>query len=254
MEFGLSPLTKHQPHRYAFLDVLLWGKGNALSDSTVSDPGQEQSRGNPPKWSWWVIGILVPAVGIAATVWAASSKSDRPPQPVASASSSSASSGPKPTPTTEDASPSASSETSATPTVDPSTTEASTETVFLNTLDTIGQNDFFASNVTFRGKDFPDSLASDSDCQGSAQYNLGTRWSKFTFTAGMDDNSYEKRGALTISVDDTVLWTGTVALGQPRPMSFSVKDKLRLAISYERYDCPSDGGSWVSLGNATLAR
>ncbi|MER8041349.1 NPCBM/NEW2 domain-containing protein [Streptomyces sp. NPDC094032] len=225
-----------------------------MSNSSTSGSGQERGGGNPPKWAWWVIGILVPVIGIAATIWAASAKSDRAERPIASATSGSASTEPTPTPTTEQASPSASSEAPATTTAAPTATETGPEKVFLNTLETVGTSKFFASNVTFRGKGFADSLASEQQgCDGAAEYNLGTHWSKLTFTAGMDDNSYETTGSLTVSADDVVLWTGTVAVGQPRPMTFSVKDKVRLTISYQRHDCSTED-SWISLGNATLVR
>ncbi|MFJ9591675.1 hypothetical protein ACIRS3_02845 [Streptomyces virginiae] len=41
-------------------------------------PPQSGSRGslsgNPPRWAWWVIGIVIPVLGIAATVWTTSTK------------------------------------------------------------------------------------------------------------------------------------------------------------------------------------
>lgn len=233
-------------------EALLWGKGNALSDSSTNGSGQERGAGNPPKWAWWVIGILVPATGIAATIWAASARSDGTPPPVASATSSSATS-PEPVPTTEQASPSTSSDAPDTASAEPSATETGAQKVLLNTLDTIGDSDFFASNVSFRGKPFADSLASHQECSGSVGYNLGTEWSRFTFTAGMDDNSYETTGSLTVSADDTVLWTGNVMVGQPLPKTFSVKDKVRLTISFERSDCANED-TWIALGNPTLVR
>ncbi|MFE1413637.1 hypothetical protein ACIGFK_34435 [Streptomyces sp. NPDC085524] len=30
--------------------------------------------GSPPRWAWWVIGIVIPVLGIAATVWTTSAK------------------------------------------------------------------------------------------------------------------------------------------------------------------------------------
>ncbi|MFC9817755.1 hypothetical protein ACFVJM_37560 [Streptomyces virginiae] len=33
--------------------------------------------GNPPGWAWWVIGIVIPVLGIAATVWTTSAKTPR---------------------------------------------------------------------------------------------------------------------------------------------------------------------------------
>ncbi|MFI6423188.1 NPCBM/NEW2 domain-containing protein [Streptomyces sp. NPDC050842] len=110
--------------------------------------------------------------------------------------------------------------------------------------------------MTLRGKTYPDSLSSDSHCppRGSIEYNLGTQWSTFTFTAGMDDNSAATSGTLTISADDETLWTGTVTLGRPRDLTLSVKDKVRMTIAYTHDEGCEASDSWVALGDATLVR
>ncbi|MEU8885216.1 NPCBM/NEW2 domain-containing protein [Streptomyces hydrogenans] len=198
-----------------------------------------------------------------ATVWANSGRADKavpPPAVTISTTSESPSASPaeaepstsgaveEPPPTT------ASGETS--PTAAPQESETGAEQIFLNTLDPVDGGHFFASSVTLRGKTYADSLSSDSHCppRGSIEYNLGTQWSKFTFTAGLDDNSAASSGSLTISADDETLWTGTVALGRHRDLSLNVKDKLRLTISYEHDEGCQGTDSWVVLGNATLIR
>ncbi|MFD9725328.1 hypothetical protein [Streptomyces sp. NPDC059072] len=37
--------------------------------------------GHPPRWAWWVIGIVIPVLGIGATVWTTSAKAPSPPPP-----------------------------------------------------------------------------------------------------------------------------------------------------------------------------
>ncbi|MET8972246.1 NPCBM/NEW2 domain-containing protein [Streptomyces hydrogenans] len=231
--------------------------------SEEADTRTAQRSGQPPAWAWWVIGILVPVIGIVATVWANSGRADKavpPPAVTTSTTSESPSASPaEAEPSTsgtgeETPATTASRETSST--AAPQESETGPERIFLNTLDPVDGGHFFASSVTLRGKTYADSLSSDSHCppRGSIGYNLGTQWSKFTFTAGLDDNSAASSGSLTISADDETLWTGTVALGRHRELSLNVKDKLRLTIAYEHDEGCQGTDSWVVLGNATLIR
>ncbi|MFD7262732.1 hypothetical protein [Streptomyces sp. NPDC059874] len=42
---------------------------------------QAAPSGHPPRWAWWVIGIVIPVVGTVATVFATSEKNDTSPPP-----------------------------------------------------------------------------------------------------------------------------------------------------------------------------
>ncbi|MFC8449484.1 NPCBM/NEW2 domain-containing protein [Kitasatospora sp. NPDC057223] len=212
-----------------------------------------------------MIGIVVPLLGTAGTVWVTSEKPARQPSvqspivaSVFSTSPSSASAEPAASASrTSTASPSATLVTSgeSSPSV-PAVSGAGPEKVLLNTLSAIGGSSFRASYTTMRGKEYADSLVSTRECppRGSVDYNLGTVWSEFTFTAGMDDNSSDTSGSLTITVDGETLWTGSVEVGKPRDLKFTVKDKLRLTISYTYEGSCQGTKSWVSLGNPTLTK
>ncbi|MFF9147471.1 NPCBM/NEW2 domain-containing protein [Streptomyces sp. NPDC014861] len=210
-----------------------------------------------------MIGILVPVIGIVATIWANSGRADKavsPPAVTTPATSESPSAFPAEaepsTSATPEGPPTATASDETSTTAAPQESETGPSKIFLNTLEAVDGGHFFAASVTLRGKTYADSLSSDPHCppRGSIEYNLGTRWGKFTFTAGLDDNSAASNGSLTISADDETLWTGTVALGQPRDLSLNVKDKLRLTIAYEHDEGCQGTDTWVVLGNATLIR
>ncbi|WP_151770310.1 NPCBM/NEW2 domain-containing protein [Streptomyces abyssomicinicus] len=219
---------------------------------------EERRPGQPPTWAWWVIGILVPVIGIVATVWATSNKSEGPAKAAPAASSpATSSSGPEPTDVAAERTPTPTERESDLPTPTGSPEEGSdAEKVLLSTLEQVEGTRIVPKRVTFRGKEYPDSLASDSTCpaRGSVSYNLGTQWDTFTFTAGIDDNSAATSGSLTVTADGKTLWTGEVTLGAPRDLTLSVKDVLRLEIAYEHGNGCSGWDSWVALGDATLLK
>ncbi|MFD9409957.1 hypothetical protein ACFWBN_23490 [Streptomyces sp. NPDC059989] len=54
--------------------------------------------GHPPRWAWWVIGIVVPVVGTVATVFATSERNDPPPHAAGASAPAASASTPQTTP------------------------------------------------------------------------------------------------------------------------------------------------------------
>ncbi|MFD9727392.1 hypothetical protein [Streptomyces sp. NPDC059072] len=82
--------------------------------------------GHPPRWAWWVIGIVVPVVGTVATLFATSAKNDPATPPAASgaAPATAGSASPRPSPQASSPSPSV-SETKIAPLPGPSSASPS---------------------------------------------------------------------------------------------------------------------------------
>ncbi|MFJ4090808.1 NPCBM/NEW2 domain-containing protein [Kitasatospora sp. NPDC089913] len=93
---------------------------------------------------------------------------------------------------------------------------------------------------------------SDSNCSGSAEYNLGRQWATLTLTAGIDDYSANTASRLDILADGESIFTGEVNLGKPKELSLDVKGRLRLSIRFADTVTGCHMGSLV-LGNPLLA-
>ena len=87
----------------------------------------------------------------------------------------------------------------------------------------------------------------NSECNGSAEYNLSREWKTLSLVAGIDDDSANKLARLDIAVDGKSLFSGQVRLGAPRTVSLNVKNGLRLSISY------ADTTESCGMGDLVLA-
>ncbi|MFD8827168.1 NPCBM/NEW2 domain-containing protein, partial [Streptomyces sp. NPDC059605] len=141
------------------------------------------------------------------------------------------------------------------PSVDPSTpgTVEDASEVSLTTLTPIVEPDGFeVGAATLDAQQYADAYVATPDCTEGPymEFNLGRAWRTFDLTAGIDDNSNYESGRLTIKVDDTTLWVGTLELGKPQKLSLKVENGLRLRISVDE-NC---SGAQLALGTPLLKR
>ncbi|MFJ8214707.1 serine/threonine protein kinase [Streptomyces sp. NPDC096033] len=83
-------------------------------------------------------------------------------------------------------------------------------------------------------------------CDGAATYDLGGDWKTLTMVAGVDDASTHANARVTVEVDGKSLWSGTLRVGSPQPVSLDVANGRRLAISYV------DPGNTCGMGRLVL--
>ncbi len=83
-------------------------------------------------------------------------------------------------------------------------------------------------------------------CDGAATYDLGGGWKTLTMVAGVDDASTHANARVTVEVDGKSLWSGTLRVGSPQPVSLDVANGRRLAISYV------DPGNTCGMGRLVL--
>ncbi|MFC9751770.1 protein kinase [Streptomyces sp. NPDC056921] len=141
------------------------------------------------------------------------------------------------------------------PSADPSTPGTAEEApeVSLTTLTPIADPDGFeVGAATLNAQQYADAYVATPDCDEGPymEFNLGRAWQTFDLTAGIDDNSNYESGRLTIKVDDTTLWVGTIELGKPQKLSLKVENRLRLRISVDE-NC---SGAQLALGTPLLKR
>lgn len=211
--------------------------------------------GHPPQWAWWVIGIVVPVLGIAATLLATSNKSGSTAAPTPPATTAPHDS-PTPGPPSSSASTPEGSPAAPPPASSPTPTPTGSKQVSLTTLDPVAYTSFGASTATLDGKAYDDSLVSSAPCpfRGDIEFNLGKQWKKINLAAGMDDNSVPGSVVLTISADDEVLFRGSLSLGSVRELHLDITDKLHMNFHYDGGGSGCDGSKrWIVLGNPSLS-
>ncbi|MFB6875509.1 protein kinase [Streptomyces sp. NPDC056323] len=141
------------------------------------------------------------------------------------------------------------------PPADPSTPGTAEEApeVSLTTLTPIADPaGFEVGAATLNAQQYADAYVATPDCDKGPymEFNLGRAWQTFDLTAGIDDNSNYESGRLTVKVDDTTLWVGTIELGKPQKLSLKVENGLRLRISVDE-NC---SGAQLALGTPLLKR
>ncbi|MEW1635517.1 protein kinase [Streptomyces sp. NPDC093801] len=83
-------------------------------------------------------------------------------------------------------------------------------------------------------------------CDGAASYDLGGGWKTLTMVAGVDDASTHANARVTVEVDGKSVWSGTLRVGSPKPLSLDVSNGKRLDISYV------DPGNTCGMGRLVL--
>ncbi|MFE3764661.1 serine/threonine protein kinase [Streptomyces sp. NPDC059104] len=83
-------------------------------------------------------------------------------------------------------------------------------------------------------------------CDGAASYDLGGGWRTLTMVAGVDDASTHANARVTVEVDGKSVWSGTLRVGSPKPLSLDVANGRRLDISYV------DPGNTCGMGRLVL--
>lgn len=119
----------------------------------------------------------------------------------------------------------------------------STQGVDTSTVEINGEG--FARSVTL--------IVNAAGPVGSAEYNLGRHWNRFSATAGLRDDS-PTGGRLTfeVSVDGKQEYRETIPLGESQKIELDVSNALRLklTVTYSGKDAGNTFyGSW---GNAFL--
>ncbi|MEU3651432.1 protein kinase [Streptomyces sp. NPDC032161] len=141
------------------------------------------------------------------------------------------------------------------PSPDPSTpgvADNATE-VSLTTLNPVADADGFeVGSANLNTQLHTDAYVASPDCttEPYMEFNLGRAWTTFDLTAGIDDDSYYESGRLTVKVDNTTLWVGTLELGKPQRLSLKVANGLRLRIQVDE-NCD---GAKLALGTPLLKR
>lgn len=214
------------------------------------------STGHPPRWAWWVIGIVIPLLGTATTFLVTSQK-DRN----TAASAASHAPAPESPPADHESSPPASDTASQTPAPSSSPPESANPAptgpreVSLTTMDQVGGSSFVAASATLDGKAYEDSLVSTPRCpsRDDVKFNLGKEWKKFSLVAGIDDDSVTDSAEIIITADDETLYRTTLTLGNPKELALDVSDRIRLTIHYSEGGGCSGKDTWIVLGNAKLS-
>ncbi|MFD6338095.1 serine/threonine protein kinase [Streptomyces sp. NPDC060131] len=157
-------------------------------------------------------------------------------------------------------------ETAAPPAPDPSASEspdesgepgsvAGADAVSLTGFPQVDGDDMFSvKEAAINSENHSDAFVSDYDCGGYMEFNLGRAWSTLDLVAGIEDNSVEGTARLHITLDGTPLFEEKIELGKPRNRSLSVKNGLRLVISYTATDTETCDAGTVALGTPTLRK
>ncbi|WP_327708720.1 protein kinase [Streptomyces sp. NBC_00464] len=125
--------------------------------------------------------------------------------------------------------------------------------VSLTTMSTVAEpQSFTVGSAKLNTQVHNDAFVATPECDTKPymEFDLGRAWTTFELTAGVDDGSNYESGRLTIKVDDTTLWVGTLELGKPQKLSLKVKNALRLRIGIDE-NC--DGAN-LALGTPMLKR
>ncbi|MEE4494738.1 protein kinase domain-containing protein [Streptomyces sp. BE230] len=125
--------------------------------------------------------------------------------------------------------------------------------VSLTTMSTVAEpQSFSVGSAKLNTQVHNDAFVATPECDTKPymEFDLGRAWTTFELTAGVDDGSNYESGRLTIKVDDTTLWVGTLELGKPQKLSLKVKNALRLRIGIDE-NC--DGAN-LALGTPMLKR
>ncbi|MFJ9032496.1 serine/threonine protein kinase [Streptomyces sp. NPDC102274] len=117
-----------------------------------------------------------------------------------------------------------------------------------------GDDVFSVKEAVINSKGHSDAFVSESDCGGYMEFNIGRAWSTLDLVAGIEDNSVEYAARLRITLDGTSLFDEKIELGKPRTRPLSVKDGLRLVISYSATDTETCDAGTVALGTPTLRK
>ncbi|MFJ9207926.1 serine/threonine protein kinase [Streptomyces sp. NPDC102264] len=117
-----------------------------------------------------------------------------------------------------------------------------------------GDDMFSVKEAVINSKGHSDAFVSDYDCGGYMEFNLGRAWSTLDLVAGIEDNSVKDTARLRITLDGTPLFEEKIELGEPQNRSLSVKNGLRLVISYTATDTETCDAGTVALGTPTLRK
>ncbi|MFJ8164632.1 protein kinase [Streptomyces sp. NPDC096136] len=136
----------------------------------------------------------------------------------------------------------------------PSPTPAASDPggVSLTTLDPVAKSEyawFEAGGGTLGSQRYDTALVAAGPykiCDGSASYDLGGGWKTLTMVAGVDDASTHASADVTVDVDGKSVWSGTLRVGSPKPLSIDVANGKRLDISYV------DPGRTCGMGRLVL--
>ncbi|MFF8716307.1 protein kinase [Streptomyces sp. NPDC015184] len=228
------------------------------ADVRLPASGPERKRKRPAV-ALAVAAVLVAAALGAGGVWALTRDDDNGGRAGGSVGSSSPTPTPPETDTEEPAADSGGTDGGDdggdSPSADPSTpgTAEDASEVSLTTLTPIAEPDGFeVGAATLNAQQYADAYVATPDCTEGPymEFNLSRAWQTFDLTAGIDDNSNYESGRLTIKVDDTTLWVGTLELGKPQKLSLKVENGLRLRISVDE-NC---SGAQLALGTPLLKR
>ncbi|MFF4577050.1 serine/threonine protein kinase [Streptomyces sp. NPDC001373] len=124
--------------------------------------------------------------------------------------------------------------------------------VSLTTLEPVAKSEyawFEAGDGTLGSQRYDTALVAAGPykiCDGSASYDLGGSWKTLTMVAGVDDASTHANAGVTVNVDGRSVWSGTLRVGSPRPLSIDVANGKRLDISY------GDPGRTCGMGRLVL--
>ncbi|MFB6982450.1 protein kinase domain-containing protein [Streptomyces scopuliridis] len=117
-----------------------------------------------------------------------------------------------------------------------------------------GDDAFSVKEAVINSQGHSDAFVSDSDCDGYMEFNIGRAWSTLDLVAGIDDNSVDYTARLRITLDGTSLLDEKIELGKPRKPSLTVRNGLRLVISYTATDTEACDAGTVALGTPTLRK
>ncbi|PVE10362.1 serine/threonine protein kinase [Streptomyces scopuliridis] len=117
-----------------------------------------------------------------------------------------------------------------------------------------GDDTFSVKEAVINSQGHSDAFVSEADCGGYMEFNLGRAWSTLDLVTGIDDNSVEYTARLRITLDGTSLFDEKIELGKPRKPSLTVKNGLRLVISYTATDTEACNAGTVALGTPTLRK
>ncbi|MFE1404355.1 NPCBM/NEW2 domain-containing protein [Streptomyces sp. NPDC058770] len=134
----------------------------------------------------------------------------------------------------------------------PGVADSATE-VSLTTPNPVADADGFevgSANLNTRLRTDAHVASPDCTTEPYMEFDLGRAWTTFDLTAGIDDDSHYETGRLTVKVDDTTLWVGTLEPGKPQRLSLKVANGLRLRIQVDE-DCD---GAKLTLGTPLLKR
>ncbi|MFD7087338.1 serine/threonine protein kinase [Streptomyces sp. NPDC059883] len=117
-----------------------------------------------------------------------------------------------------------------------------------------GDDAFSVKEAVINSATHSDAFVSDADCGGYMEFNIGRAWSTLDLVAGIEDNSVEYTARLRITLDGTPLFDEKIELGKPHKPSLTVKNGLRLVVSFSATDTETCDAGTVALGTPTLRK